>query len=136
MFPALTRHSRMSDEARRPVASSPHFDAAASHYKIVEGYARFFARPEVRLRFLNHTLALYAKRSARLEETLGRWQFLRKMPLYERFLNLSLYGLIFGEVARLLPSDSGGKRGLLGLHTQAPLSARVLYRCYQFRPAV
>jgi hypothetical protein len=87
----------------------------------------------VRLRFLNNTLALYAKRSARVEETLGRWKFLRKLPLYERFLSLSLYGLIFGEVARLLPSDSGGKRGLLGLHTQAPLSARVLYRCHQYR---
>jgi hypothetical protein len=87
----------------------------------------------VRLRFLNHTLALYAKRSARAEELLGRWKFLRKLPLYERFLSLSLYGLIFGEVQRLLPADSGGKCGLLGLHKQAPLSARVFYRCYRLR---
>jgi N-acetylmuramoyl-L-alanine amidase len=134
MFTALPQN-RMRDEGHTHPSPS-HFDAASSHFKVVEGYARFFARPEVRLRFLNHTLALYAKRSARLEETLGRWRFLRKMPLYGRFLSLSLYGLIFGEVARLLPSDSGGKRGLLGLHTQAPLSARVLYRCYQFRRAV
>jgi hypothetical protein len=125
----------MRDEANSHPASS-NFEAASSHFKIVEGYARFFARPEVRLRFLNNTLALYAKRSARVEETVGRWKFLRKLPLYERFLNLSLYGLIFGEVARLLPSDSGGKRGLLGLHTKAPLSARVLYRCYQYRRAL
>ena len=134
MFTALPQH-RISNEAHSHTASSQ-FEAASSHFKVVEGYARFFARPEVRLRFLNNTLALYAKRSARLEETLGRWQFLRKLPLYERFLNLSLYGLIFGEVARLLPSDSGGKRGLLGLHKKAPLSARVLYRCYQFRRAL
>ena len=33
-------------------------DTASSHFKIVESYARFFARPEVRLRFLNKTLAL------------------------------------------------------------------------------
>ena len=134
MFTALPQH-RMRDEAHSHPASS-HFDAASAHFKVVEGYARFFARPEVRLRFLNHTLALYAKRNARLEETLGRWSFLRKLPLYKRFLNLSLYGLIFREVARLLPADSGGKRGLLGLHKKAPLSARVLYRCYQFQRAL
>jgi hypothetical protein len=131
MFTVLPQ-PRMRDEAHSHTASS-HFDSASAHFKVVEGYARFFTRPEVRLRFLNHTLALHAKRSARLEETLGRWRFLRKLPLYQRFLSLSLYGLIFGEVARLLPSDSGGKHGLLGLHRQAPLSARVFYRCYKFR---
>lgn len=132
MFPALTQHG-MRGEARHGAASPSQFDATSSHFKLVESYARFFARPEVRLRFLNNTLALHSKRLERAEERRGRWSFLRKAPLYDRFLNLSLYGLIFGEVARLLPSDSGGKRGLLGLHKQAPLSARVLYRCYQFR---
>jgi hypothetical protein len=106
---------------------------APSHFKIVEGYARFFARPDVRLRFLNSTLAQQAQRAAVLEESLGRWRFLRKYDLGEKLLNLSLYALIFREVGRLLPSDSGGRRGLLGLHKEAPLSARVLYRCYQFR---
>ena len=110
--------------------------AASSHFKVVEGYARFFARPEVRLRFLNNTLALHAERGARMEKMLGRWAFLKRFGLLERLLSLSLYGLIFREVGRLLPSDAGGKRGLLGLHKQAPLSARVLYRCYQFRRAL
>lgn len=121
-------HRVLSDEALSEVASS--------HFKIVEGYAHFFARPEVRLRFLNNTLSLQSQRGARLEETLGRWAFLRKYGLFERLLNLSLYGLIFREVGRLLPSDSGNRRGLLGLHRQAPLSARVFYRCYQFRHAL
>src|SRR5215210_4797064 len=107
--------------------------AASSHFKIVESYARFFARPEVRLRFLNKTLALQAERSARMEETLGRWAFLRKYGLFEKILNFSLYALIFQEVSHLLPSDSGGKRGLLGLCKQAPLSSRIFFRCYQFR---
>jgi hypothetical protein len=106
---------------------------APAHFKIVEGYARFFARPEVRLRFLNNTLTLQAQRNASLEDALGRRPFLRRFGLGERLLNLSLYSLIFREVSKLLPSDSGGRRGLLGLHKQAPLSARVLYRCYQFR---
>src|SRR5215203_1636135 len=107
--------------------------AASSHFKIVESYARFFARPEVRLRFLNRTLALQAERAARMEETLGRWDFLRKYRLFEKLLNFSLYTLIFREVSHLLPSDSGGKKGLLGLHKQAPLSSRIFFRCYQFR---
>src|ERR1044072_1673771 len=107
--------------------------AASSHFKIVESYALFFARPEVRLRFLSKTLALQAERSARMEETLGRWAVLRKYGLFEKLLNFSLYALIFREVSHLLPSDSGGKRGLLGLHKQAPLSARIFFRCYQFR---
>ncbi|HEX8720155.1 MAG TPA: peptidoglycan recognition family protein [Pyrinomonadaceae bacterium] len=111
-------------------------DAASSHFKIVEGYARFFARPEVRLRFLNSTLSLQAERRARAEEYLARWPFLRKYNLDERLLNFSLYEAMFREVGRLLPSDSGGRRGLLGLHKQAPLSARLFYRCYQFRRAL
>ena len=108
-------------------------ETASSHFKIVESYARFFARPEVRLRFLNKTLALQAERRAQLEGALARWAFLKKFGLFEKLLNLSLYALIFREVGRLLPSDSGGKTGLLGLHKQAPLSARIFYRCYQFR---
>ncbi len=108
-------------------------ETASSHFKIVESYARFFARPEVRLRFLNKTLALQAERRAQLEEALARWAFLKKFGLFEKLLNLSLYALIFREVGQLLPSDSGGKTGLLGLHKQAPLSARIFYRCYQFR---
>src|SRR5205814_4746936 len=109
---------------------------APAHFKIVEGYARFFARPEVRLRFLNNTLKLQAQRRADLEDALARRAFLRMFGLRERLLNLSLYGLIFREVAKLLPSDSGERRGILGLHKQAPLSARVLYRCYQYRRAL
>jgi hypothetical protein len=118
-------HQLLSDAALSGTASS--------HFKIVESYARFFARPEVRLRFLNKTLALQAERSARMEETLGRWDFLRKYGLFEKILDFSLYVLIFREVSHLLPSDSGGKRGLLGLCKQAPLSSRVFFRCYQFR---
>src|SRR5215212_10725139 len=107
--------------------------STSSHFKIVEIYARFFARPEVRLRFLNKTLALQAERSARMQEALGRWAILRKYGPFEKILDLSLYTLIFQEVIHLLPSDSGGQRGLLGLHKQAPLSSRIFFRCYQFR---
>jgi hypothetical protein len=109
---------------------------APAHFKLVENYARFFARPEVRLRFLNSTLTLQSQCSSGLRETLDRRPFLRRLGLDERLLDISLYALIFREVARLLPSDSGGRRGILRLHKEAPFSARLLYRCYQFRRAL
>jgi hypothetical protein len=114
----------------------PHSETSGSHFEIVEGYARFFARPEVRLRFLKNTLALQASCGERLARTLGRWKRFRNSKLYDRLLAFSLYGVIFREIAKLLPSDSGGRRGLLRLHTEAPLSARVFYRCYQVRHAL
>lgn len=114
----------------------PHSEVDTSHFKIVEGYARFFAKPEVRLRFLKNTLAFQASCGERLSGTLGRWESFRNSRYYDRLLKFSLYGLIFREIAKLLPSDSGGRRGLLRLHTEAPLSARAFYRCYQFRHAL
>jgi hypothetical protein len=107
-----------------------------SHFEIVEGYARLFARPEVRLRFLKNTLALQASCGDRLSKSLGRWKKFRNSKLYDRLLAFSLYGVIFREIGKLLPSDSGGRRGLLRLHTEAPLSSRVFFRCYQVRHAL
>lgn len=109
------------------------FEMPRSHYGLVESYALLFTRADVRLRFLNSTLSLQAKCGERLNTTLGKWAFIRKSRLYARLLQLSLYGLIFREITKLLPHDSGGKRGLLGLNKQAPLSARVLFNCYKFR---
>ena len=109
------------------------FEMPRAHYGLVESYALLFTRADVRLRFLNSTLSLQSKCGERLRATLGRWESLRKSRLYARLLQLSLYGLIFREITRLLPHDSGGKRGLLGLNKKAPLSARVLFNCYKFR---
>src|SRR5205085_4014024 len=109
------------------------FAMPRSHFGVVESYALLFAKPDVRLRFLNSTLSLQAKCGERLSATLGRWEFFRRSKLYAQLLRLSLYGLIFREITRLLPHDSGGRRGLLGLNKQAPLSARLLFNCYRFR---
>jgi hypothetical protein len=109
------------------------FAMPGSHFGVVESYALLFAKPDVRLRFLSSTLSLQAKCGERLSATLGRWEYFRKSGLYAKLLRLSLYGLIFREISRLLPHDSGGRRGLSGLNKQAPLSARVLFNCYKFR---
>jgi hypothetical protein len=109
------------------------FAMPRSHFGVVESYALLFAKPDVRLRFLNSTLSLHAKCGERLSATLGKWGFIRRSRLYAELLRLSLYGLIFREITKLLPHDSGGHRGLLGLNKQAPLSARVFFNCYKFR---
>lgn len=109
------------------------FEMPSSHYGVVESYALLFAKPDVRLRFLSNTLSLQAKCGERLNSSLGKWTFLRRSKLYARLLRLSLYGLIFREITRLLPRDSGGKRGILGLNKQAPLSARLFFNCYKYR---
>src|ERR1700759_126575 len=111
-------------------------EVVSSHFEIVEGYARFFAKPEGRLRFLKNTLALQATCGEHLDGTLGRWKKFRNSKLYDRLIAFSLFCVIFREIAKPLPSDSGGRRGLLRLHTEAPLSARVFYRCYQVRHAL
>ncbi|HEV3470561.1 MAG TPA: hypothetical protein VG148_14655, partial [Pyrinomonadaceae bacterium] len=80
-------------------------DSTLSYSKIVERYAHFFERPEVRLRFLHRTLARQAEASARAEEALARYPFLlRRRRLSEQLLKLWLYHLIFQELSRLLHS--------------------------------
>lgn len=118
------------------MSERPNPGVVNSYCQVVEGYARFFARPEVRLRFLKNTLALQDERARLLDKKFGRWGLFRRSKFYDRLLEFSLYSLIFSEVSRLLPSDSGGRRGLLGLHKEAPLSARVFYRCHQLRHAL
>jgi N-acetylmuramoyl-L-alanine amidase len=109
------------------------FEMPRSYFSVVESYALLFARPDVRLRFLNSTLSQQSKCGERFEATLGKWSFARDSRLYAELLRLSLYGLIFREISKLLPHDSGGRRGILGLNKQAPLSARLLFNCYQYR---
>ncbi|HVF57370.1 MAG TPA: peptidoglycan recognition family protein [Pyrinomonadaceae bacterium] len=108
--------------------------------KIVERYAHFFDRPEIRLRFLNNTLAQQAASRERADAALNRVAFIKKLGLnerlYEHLLRLWLYRLIFQELGKLLPSASKQRRQILRLTSRAPLSARLFFRCYQFRYGV
>ena len=109
------------------------------HSKIVERYAHFLARPEERLRFLRHTLALQAESRQRLDEFVARHPSVERSRLYQRHyaraLDLMLYRLIVREMGRLLPSSAKERLKLLRLH-KAPLAARVYFGFYQARHAV
>ncbi|HEY0080320.1 MAG TPA: peptidoglycan recognition family protein [Pyrinomonadaceae bacterium] len=103
--------------------------------KVVERYAHFFDRPELRLRFLNNTLAQQSESSRKLDESLGRFQLIKGTKLYEHLHELQLYALIFQELKKLLPSAAKERRQLLR-RNKAPFTARLLFRCYQMRHAI
>ncbi|HYP52594.1 MAG TPA: peptidoglycan recognition family protein [Pyrinomonadaceae bacterium] len=107
-------------------------DSTLNHSRVVERYAHFFDRPEVRLRFLNNTLAEQARSGEKLERTIGRFSFVKGSRIYQRLLELELYRLIFQELKRLLPSAAKERRRLLR-RNKAPFSARLFFRCYQLR---
>lgn len=106
-----------------------------SYSRIVERYAHFFDRPEIRLRFLNNTLRQQSLNTEKLDQTLGRFIFVKNTPLYQRFLDVWFYNLMFQELKQLLPSAARERHHLLRLN-KAPISARLLFRCYQMRYAV
>jgi hypothetical protein len=107
-------------------------ETTLSYSKIVERYAHFFDRPEIRLRFLNNTLKQQSLNSEKLDRTLGRFEFIKKTTLYGRFQDVWFYNLMFQELKQLLPSAAKERHQLLRLN-KAPFSARLLFRCYQIR---
>jgi len=111
-------------------------EPTVSYSKIVERYAHFFDRPEVRLRFLNHTLAQQAASRERADALLARIPFLKRARLYDQALKLWLYHLIFQELGRLVPSATEERRRIKRLKGRAPLASRLLFGCYQHRRAL
>jgi hypothetical protein len=107
-------------------------DTTLSYSKIVERYAHFFDRPEIRLRFLNNTLKQQSLNSEKLDRTLGRFEFIKQTALYGRFLDVWFYNLMFQELKQLLPSAAKERHQLFRLN-KAPFTARLLFRCYQIR---
>jgi hypothetical protein len=109
-------------------------DPAQLYSKIVERYAMFFDRPEVRLRFLNNTLAKQAERQAQLHHSLRRFRFLERTRFYDWVLEARFYSAILEEMRALAPYLPSNRRHLVeGI--QAPLSARAFFLFHQARHA-
>ncbi len=107
-------------------------DTTKSYSKIVERYARFFDRPEVRLRFLNNTLAQEAATREKLERKLGRFEFFKQTEVYRQLLEFCLHRLIYEELRKLLPTARNERRQLL-LRNNAPATTQLFFYCYQMR---
>ena len=102
--------------------------------RIVERYAHFFDRPEVRLRFLNNTLRRQATSAERLLPLLKRYPALEETRFYYWLLDLRFHALIIEELKKLLPNASK-KRRRLWWPTNAPYSARLFFHLYEWRKA-
>ena len=72
--------------------------------KAVERYAHFFDRPDLRLRFLNNTLAKQAACKEHFDRWLARYPRLKATPFYNQLLDLWMHGLIYQELRALMPS--------------------------------
>lgn len=107
-------------------------DTTASYSKIVERYAQFFDRPEVRLRFLSNTLAQESATREKLERRLSRFAFIKKTEFYHRLVEFCLNRLIYEELRKLLPAARSERRQLL-LRNNAPLTTQLFFYCYQMR---
>jgi len=116
-------------------------EATLFYSKTVERYARFFDRPEQRLRFLNNTLAHQIACKEKLDRALESYTLIRKLGLYERvkragfydrILDLWLHRHICRELQDLLPAASSERRNLLQ-RSKASLTTRLLFRCYEMR---
>ncbi|MDQ1589830.1 MAG: hypothetical protein QOG71_457 [Pyrinomonadaceae bacterium] len=116
-------------------------EATLFYSKTVERYARFFDRPEQRLRFLNNTLAHQIACKEKLDHALESHSFIKKLGLYDRIkstgfydrlLDLWLHRHICRELQNLLPSASSERRTLLQ-RSKASFTTRLLFRCYEMR---
>ncbi len=124
-----------------PVSQLTTSEATLFYSKTVERYARFFDRPEQRLRFLNNTLAHQVACKAKLDHVLENNSLIKKFGLYDRFksagfydrlLDLWLHRHICRELQSMLPSASKERRNLLQ-HSKANFVTRLLFRCYEQR---
>lgn len=90
-------------------------------------------RPEVRLRFLNDTLAKQAEWQLQLQQSLRSFKFLENTPLYDWVLEARLYSSILEELETLTRSY-GGRVKLP--QVELPFSARAFFMAYQARHAL
>lgn len=97
---------------------------------LVDRYASSFDRPELRLRFLNRTVAEQTKRRERWHRRVKRIAFVERSRLYRWLLEIQLFRTITEEFRNLLPDAPFERRRVL---RQAPWNVRVFLSLYQIR---
>jgi hypothetical protein len=107
-------------------------DINLSYARIVERYAHFFDKPEVRLRFFNKTLTKQTSSCEKLSRSLSRFKFIEKTKFYQLILDWWLYVLIIRELNQFSRSYAKDVRWL-SLKHKVPLGSRVLFHLYTLR---
>ena len=104
---------------------------AEVYARVVERYAVIFNRPELRLRFLNNTLAKQVERQQQLKKSLRHFRFLERTGIYTWIFKVRLYCAILEEL-RLL-NLSSPPRSRRSPYSGVPFSAKFFYFAYQAR---
>ena len=107
-------------------------DSSQVYSQVVERYARLFDNPGARLRFLNNTLAKQSLRQQELRQSLQRYKFLEKTPIYEWIMEARLYSSILEELRAQAIHVPPQQRARLE-DVDIPLKARVVFFCQRFR---
>src|SRR5437868_5799738 len=107
-------------------------DINLAYTRIVERYAHLFSQPDVRLRYLNKTLAKHTAYREKLKEPLSRFKFIERSRFYKLFLDWWLYVLIIREVKHFSRADTKASSKRLRIN-KVPLGSRILFCLYQLR---
>src|SRR5215213_10904518 len=107
-------------------------DMTLAYARIVERYAHFFDKPEVRLRFLNKTLSKQIACREKLSQSLSRFQFIEKSSFYQILLDWWLYVLIIREVNQFSRAEAKQVCRLWRIH-KIPVGSLFLFYTYKLR---
>jgi len=104
-------------------------DITLAYTRIVERYAHFFDKPEIRLRYLNKTLTKHISSCEKLKESVERFKFIERSKFYKLILDWWLYVLIIREVKQFSRSEGKGF-GKRSLFNNVPFGSLVLFHLY------
>ena len=107
-------------------------DMTLAYARIVERYAHFFDKPEVRLRFFNKTLTKQIVCCEKLSKSLSRFSFIEKSRFYQVILDWWLYVLIIREVNQFSRSEKKQGSRLRRVH-KIPVGSLFLFYAYKLR---
>src|ERR1044072_2095814 len=105
------------------------------YYQVAERYAHFFDRPDIRLRFLNNTLAQQSASITWLHPSLERFPFIERSKLFRWLLDVRFHYLVLKELKPTLLSAPRHRRQLWRING-VPFGARLLFQLYQARRMV
>jgi hypothetical protein len=103
-----------------------------TYARIVERYAHFFDKPEIRLRFFNKTLTKQISCCEKLSKSLSRFSFIEKTKFYQLLLDWWLYVLIIREVNHFSRAEAKKVCKLWRIH-KVPFGSLLLFYGYRLR---
>ena len=108
-------------------------DKSQSYLLLVDQYASYFDRPELRLRFLNRTLGIQSQKQEAWHRRLRYISFVERSRLFKWLRDLELFRSIVIESKQLMPQAKSQRRRMW---LEAPWHARLFFYLYNVRHLV